>query len=82
MLAGAEGRIEYWADVERSGIQAFDRHATHLFYDLEGYLREIGTPQENEALAEILRQSVVYKASTESFLLSGAGGFGSRNIAG
>lgn len=75
LLARAEGRIEYWADVERSGIQAFDRHATHLFYDLKGYLREIGTPQENEALAEILRQSVVYKASTESFLPSGAGGF-------
>lgn len=75
LLAKAEGRIGHWEDVERDGIQAFDRLPVHLFYDLEGYLRVIGTPQEQEELAEILRQGVVYKASTESFMPSDKGGF-------
>lgn len=75
LLAQAEGRVGYWGDVKRDGIQAFDRRTTHLFYDLAGYLHEIGTPQENEALADLLRQSVVYEASTESFMPSSPGGF-------
>lgn len=75
LLAQAERRIDYWGNVKRDDIQAFDRQSTHLFYDLQGYLREIGTPQENQTLADILRQSVTYKASTESFMPSAAGGF-------
>lgn len=75
LLAQAEGRVLRWHDVHREGIQAFDRRSPHLFYDLEGYLREIGTPQENRALADILQQSIVYKACTESFMPSSVGGF-------
>lgn len=76
LLAQAESRIEYWKDVKRDDIQAFDRRtSSHFFYDLKGYLREIGTPQEQEELADILRQSILYKASTESFMPSATGGF-------
>lgn len=82
LLAQAEGRIFRWQDVNRESIQAFDRRSEHLFYDLEGYLREIGTAQENRALADILRQSIVYKASTESFMPSATGGFGIREHCG
>lgn len=75
LLAQAEGRVLQWKEVDRENVQAFDRRSTHLFHDLEGYLREIGTPQENRALADILRQSIIYKASTESFMPSATGGF-------
>lgn len=75
LLAQAEGRILHWKEVNRESVQAFDRRPAHLFHDLEGYLREIGTPRENQALADILKQSIVYKASTESFMPSSAGGF-------
>lgn len=75
LLAQAGGRILHWEGVNRAGIQTFDRRSTHLFYDLEGYLREIGTPQENRELTDILRQGIVYKASTESFMPSTRGGF-------
>lgn len=75
LLAQAERRILQWKEVDRENIQAFDRRSSHLFYDLEGYLHEIGTARENEALAGILRQSIVYKASTESFMPSATGGF-------
>lgn len=75
LLAKAERRISYWGDVKRENIQTFDRQSVHLFYDLEGYMRQIGTVQENRVLAEILDQSIVYKASTESFMPSASGGF-------
>ncbi|WP_417190415.1 clostripain-related cysteine peptidase [Bacteroides sp.] len=75
LLAQAEKRIRNWDEIDRDGIQAFDRRSTHLFYDLESYFHEIGTPQETEALADILRQGIVYQASTESFMPSKAGGF-------
>lgn len=75
LLAQAEKRVPDWQSVNRDGIQAFDRRTAHLFYDLAGYLREIGTPQENETLTDLLRQSIVYEASTESFMPSSPGGF-------
>lgn len=75
LLAEAEGRIGYWGEIKRDDIQAFDRRKTHFFYDLGSYLHEIGTPQENKSLTDILQQSIVYKASTESFMPSSPGGF-------
>lgn len=75
MLSQAEKRIENWSHIKRDDIQAFDRHSTHLFYDLESYLKQIGTPQENITLANILKKSIIYRASTEHFMPSTIGGF-------
>lgn len=69
LLARAESHVEHWEWVERDGIQHFDRRAKdYLFYDLEGYVKAIGTPDEINELAGILEGSVLYKAATEAFM--------------
>lgn len=75
LLTQVEKRIEYWGNVDRDRIQAFDRHSPHLFYDLESYVQEVGTSQEKVSLANILQKSILYQASTENFLTSTTGGF-------
>lgn len=69
LLARAESNVEHWEWVERDGIQHFDRRAKdYLFYDLEGYVKAIGTPDEINELAGILESSVLYQAATEAFM--------------
>lgn len=69
LLARAESNVEHWEWVERDGIQHFDRRAKdYLFYDLEGYVKTIGTQDEINELAGILEGSVLYKAATEAFM--------------
>lgn len=76
LLARAESHVEHWEWVERDGIQHFDRRAKdYLFYDLEGYIKAIGTQGEINELAGILQSSVIYKAATESFMQGDAYGF-------
>lgn len=64
-----EENVEHWEWVERDKIQHFDRRkADHLFYDLESYIRSIGTQQDINQLAGLLAGAVLYKAATESFM--------------
>ena len=76
LLARAESHVEHWEWVERDGIQHFDRRAEdYLFYDLEGYIRAIGTQEDVNELAGILERSIVYQAATEEFMSGDAYGF-------
>lgn len=69
LLARAESNVEHWEWVERDGIQHFDRRTKDcLFYDLEEYVKAIGTPDEINELAGILESSVLYQAATEAFM--------------
>ena len=69
LLARAESNVEHWEWVERDGIQHFDRRAKdYLFYDLEGYIKSIGTQEEINELAGILEETVIYKAATDEFM--------------
>lgn len=64
-----EDNVEHWEWVKRDKIQHFDlRKSDHLFYDLEGYIRSIGTQQDINRLAGLLDGVVVYKAATQSFM--------------
>lgn len=61
--------VKHWEWVEREKIQHFDRRKSeHLFYDLEGYIRSIGSQQDINRLAGLLDGVVLYKAATHSFL--------------
>lgn len=76
LLARAESNVEHWEWVERDGIQHFDRRAKdYLFYDLEGYIKTIGTQKDINELAGILQYSIIYKAATESFMKGDTYGF-------
>lgn len=76
LLARSESNVEHWEWVERDGIQHFDRREKdYLFYDLEGYIRTIGTQEEINELAGILERSVLYKAATEKFMSGTPYGF-------
>ena len=76
LLARAESSVEHWEWVEREGIQHFDRRAKdYLFYDLEGYIKTIGTQEEVNELAGILEGSIVYQAATEEFMMGDTYGF-------
>jgi hypothetical protein len=69
LLARAESHVEHWEWVERDGIQHFDRRAKdYLFYDLEGYIKSIGTQEEINELAGILEGTILYKAATDEFM--------------
>ena len=71
-----EENVEHWEWVERDKIQHFDRRkADHLFYDLESYIRSIGTQQDINELAGLLAGAVPYKAATESFMPGTSYGF-------
>lgn len=71
-----EENVEHWEWVERDKIQHFDRRkADHLFYDLESYIRSIGTQQDINRLAGLMAGAVKYKAATESFLRDTPYGF-------
>lgn len=64
-----EENVEHWEWVERDKIQHFDRRkANHLFYDLEGYIRSIGTQEDINQFAGLLAGAVTYKAATASFM--------------
>lgn len=68
LLARAESHVIHWEWVNRRSVQHFDlRGENYLFYDLEGYVRSIGTPEEVEELKQILAGAVVYTAATDSF---------------
>ena len=83
LLARAESNVEHWEWVERDGIQHFDRRAKdYLFYDLEGYVKAIGTPDEINELAGILEGSVLYKAATEEFMSGDKYGYAIRQHCG
>lgn len=76
LLARAESHVEHWEWVERDGIQHFDRRAKdYLFYDLEGYIKSIGTQEEINELAGILEGTILYKAATDEFMPSTLYGF-------
>lgn len=76
LLARAESHVEHWEWVERDGIQHFDRRAKdYLFYDLEGYIKSIGTQEEINELAGILEGTVLYKAATDEFMPGDPYGF-------
>lgn len=76
VLREAESRVRHWEHVDRSTIQHFDRRqADPLFYDLAGYIRAIGTEDENARLAGILAKAVVYRAASAAFLPDKAHGF-------
>lgn len=68
--------VKHWEWVEREKIQHFDlRKSDHLFYDLEGYIRSIGSQQDINRLAGLLDGVVMYKASTQSFMPDDAYGY-------
>lgn len=76
LLARAESNVEHWEWVEREDIQHFDRRAKdYLFYDLEGYIKSIGTQEQVNELAGILAGTIVYRAATEEFMTGDAYGF-------
>lgn len=76
LLARAESHVEHWEWVERDGIQHFDRRAKdYLFYDLEGYIKSIGTQEEINELAGILEGTILYKAATDEFMPGDPYGF-------
>lgn len=76
LLARAESHVEHWEWVERDDIQHFDRRAKdYLFYDLEGYIKTIGTQEESNELAGILEGTVLYKAATDEFMSGTPYGF-------
>lgn len=76
LLARAESHVEHWEWVERDDIQHFDRRAKdYLFYDLEGYIKTIGTQEEINELAGILEGTVLYKAATDEFMSGTPYGF-------
>lgn len=76
LLARAESHVEHWEWVERDGIQHFDRRAKdYLFYDLEGYIKSIGTQEEINELAGILEGTILYKAATDEFMPGAPYGF-------
>ena len=69
LLARAESSVTYWEWVNRSGIQHFDlRKEKYLFYDLEGYIRTIGTQPQIDELARLLDGAIAYKAATPAFM--------------
>lgn len=77
VLRDAEKHVEHWEWIDRSTIQHFDRRRdNYLFYDLAGYLRVIGTEEENARLEEILGKAVVYQAASAAFLPDEEYGFG------
>lgn len=64
-----EENVEHWEWVERDNIQHFDRRKdNYLFYDLEGYIRSIGSQKDINELAGLLDGVIRYSAATESFL--------------
>ena len=76
LRARAESHVEHWEWVERDGIQHFDRRAKdYLFYDLEGYIKSIGTQEEINELAGILEGTILYKAATDEFMPGAPYGF-------
>ena len=76
LLARAESHVAHWEWVERDDIQHFDRRAKdYLFYDLEGYIKTIGTQEEINELAGILEGTVLYKAATDEFMSGTPYGF-------
>lgn len=69
LLAQVEYNISHWEWLDRTGIQYFDRRINnHLYYDLEGYIREAGTQKQINEFASILKKIVIYKASTDKFM--------------
>lgn len=61
--------VEHWEWVKRDKIQHFDRRKdNYLFYDLEGYIRSIGSQTDINELAGLLDGVIKYSAATESFL--------------
>lgn len=75
-LAKVESNVEYWERVDRTGIQHFDRRKSdYLYYDLEGYIRQIGSQKDINELSGILNAAVSYKAATEYFMPGSNYGF-------
>lgn len=75
-LQRVERNVERWEWLDRSNIQHFDRRKSdYLYYDLEGYIRQIGSQAEINELAGILDAAVSYKAATESFMPGSGYGF-------
>ena len=61
--------MEYVDWIDRKGIQQIDRRENnHLYYDLQGYIRTIGTQEDQNQLAGILENVVKYKAATDEFM--------------
>lgn len=76
LLKSAESKVEHWEWIDRSGIQHFDRRqSNYLYYDLEGYIRQVGSQEDINELAGILDAAVTYKSATESFMPGSNYGF-------
>lgn len=76
LLTNVESHPEQWEWVDRSSIQHFDRRKSdYLYYDLEDYIRQIGSQKDINELASILNAAVSYKAATESFMPGSGYGF-------
>lgn len=76
LLARVEANVEYFDWIEREGIQHFDRREkNHLYYDLQGYIRTIGTEEDQNELADILQSAVKYKAATDEFMAGDETGY-------
>lgn len=76
LLASAESRVEHWEWIDRRGLQHFDRRKSdYLFYDLEDYIRRIGSQDDINRLAGVLDAAVLYKAATKSFMPDSQYGF-------
>lgn len=83
LLARMESQVQNLDRLERGDIQHFDRRqANHLYYDLEDYVRTIGTQADINELAGILEGAVVYRAATETFMPASSYGFSIRQHCG
>ena len=62
------GRDEDIARINTSQIQYYDRKMTHVFFDLEHYLRQLTDEAQHEALLKVMDKVVPYKAHSRKFL--------------
>ena len=49
-----------------SNIQHFDRQPPYICFDLQDFLSQIATPDENTGLEQALSQAILYHAATPS----------------
>lgn len=83
LLNRLESQVKNWDWLERGNIQHFDRkQADNLFYDLESYVRTIGSQGDVNELAGILDRAVIYQAATETFMPASPYGFNIRQHCG
>lgn len=72
------------APAAANGVQYFERLSTHVFFDLDDYLRDLATPEQYTAFAAQMAKTVIYKNSTSQIYsaYSGSGFFDVTNFSG